>query len=166
MFSFFGHVFETILWVGINGDANGWHLALIPMAAEPFGFGALAILWFIYPLVRSHKLGVFGTFIAGAILTTAIEFICAAVIVAFLGSNPYWDYSTITPFNLFGFVCLHNALGFGLMTLIFVYFGFPWLDRVMEKIGRIRMNTVFWVLFVSYAVSLAAQTIWGVRIIL
>jgi len=159
--SFIGHVFEMILWLGLVNQNPDWQLPWMPFIAEPFGLGALAIIWFIYPLVKSHKVGVFGAFVSGAFVATAVEFLCAATIVAILGHNPYWDYSTVTQFNLFGFVCLHNALGFGLGALVYIYFFFPWFDKWLDRLGKAPINVIAIALVAWYVASRLSQLLFG-----
>jgi uncharacterized membrane protein len=162
-FSILGHVLEYFWWWGLNlGDKWQFPSALV---AEPYGFGALAILLLVYPLVRRRKFGVVGTFIAGLIVTTAVEFLCALVSVLFYGYNPYWDYSNDF-LNLFGFVCLENSLAFGLVALVFVYFIFPWLDNTLLKLNNKILNAIVVVVAVWYLTSLISQLLGFGRIIL
>lgn len=164
--SFLGHVFEYILSVGLVELHPDWVITITPVIAEPFGFGMVAIMWTIYPLVKKHKIGTIGAYIAGAGLATLIEFVCAAVIVVTLGHNPYWDYSGVTRFNLYGFVCLHNALLFGVGAIGLIYSLYPiiakWLNRFSDKL----INSAAIILMVWYAASLACQMLLGFRLIL
>ena len=79
---------------------------------RPYGFGALALIWVVYPLVKNNKASALTVFVISCFLGGIVEFICAAAIVAVTPdhTNVFWDYSD-QPFNLFGFVCLKNCLG-------------------------------------------------------
>ncbi|MDR3125829.1 MAG: putative ABC transporter permease, partial [Candidatus Nomurabacteria bacterium] len=143
LFSFFGHLMEYV-WLFVLwefGAPPDWQNIPFFVIAAPYGFGALAILWFIYPQIVRHKLKVFDSFILSAIATTIIEFTSALVIVIALGHNPYWNYSD-QPFNLFGFVCLRNSVAFGLVSLLFIYILFPYTAIAFKRLGNARLNYI------------------------
>ncbi len=127
VFALVGHVIDIAWRIMGNSPVESWIWQLTPLVAEPYGFGGVGLLWLVYPLVQKHRIGPLLTGILGAAVTTIIEFICGAVIILVYGSNPYWSYAHM-PFNLFGIVCLYNAVGFGLISLVFSYFIFPWFD--------------------------------------
>lgn len=164
--SFVGHVFEVIIWLAMVSSNPAWQLPLIPIIAEPFGFGAMLIMWFVYPLVKKHKLGAVGSYIFGALLATTVEFVCAAVITGVLGHNPFWDYSGTTYFNLFGFVCLHNSLLFGVGALYFIYSLYPWLAKWISRLGNKTVNIITVILLLVYGASLVCYALFGFRLIL
>jgi uncharacterized membrane protein len=161
-FSFIGHLLEYV-WLFILwqfGAPPDWQNIPFFVIAAPYGFGAVAILWFIYPQIVKHHLKVFDSFALSTIVTTIIEFISALVIVLVKGHNPYWDYSA-EPFNLFGFVCLRNSLAFGAVSLLFIYILFPYAHKAMEKFGQTRLNYIFWVLFITYTLIQFGRFFYG-----
>jgi uncharacterized membrane protein len=161
-FSFVGHLLEYV-WLFVLWQFGGppdWQNIPFFVVAAPYGFGALAIVWFIYPQIQKHKLKVFDGFILSTIVTTIIEFISALAIVIVLGDNPYWDYSD-QPFNLFGFVCLRNSIAFGLASIFFIYIIFPYTDRIMRRLGDFRLNIAFWVLFITYTAVQIGRFFYG-----
>lgn len=156
IFSAVGHVLE-IFWVNMPLLVGQPPTNVLPtfVVAAPYGFGALGLIWVIYPIVKKKKANAGTVFLLSCILGGVVEFICAAAIVLYTPdhTNPYWDYSD-QPFNLFGFVCLKNCLAFGLASVPGLYWGFPivnnfinWLDARWRKI----LNVGTWVLFVVYA---------------
>ena len=149
VFSFIGHLMEYP-WIAMM-NSLGQSLPFPPffVIAVPYGFGALAILWFVYPFVLKKKIGVIMTFILSAVVCTVIEFICALVTYLVYGQNVFWDYSDQF-MNLFGFVCLKNSLAFGVVGVLFVYVLFPLMDRIMKNLGSSNLTKIFWVLFVGY----------------
>jgi len=163
-FSLIGHIVELI-W-GILGVAIGfktWEAFLtIPIfaVAIPYGFGAVALLLTLYPLFRNKKINVATAFVLSALITTAIEFICALGAVLIFGSNPFWDYSNYS-FNLFGFICLQNSLLFGLGSLVMLRYLFPLSEKILQRVKGKYVWVTFWILFVGYiAVQIARFTIW------
>ena len=149
-FSFFGHIVEFVCTY-LRLDFFGSPPAQMPFfqLAIPYGFGVVAILWFVYPLVAKKKIGVATTFLVSALVCTAVEFLCGWVVYLNFGFNAYWDYSGDF-MNLFGFVCLRNSLAFGFGGVVVVYILFPWIDHFLRKISQLRLNVIFWVLFSGY----------------
>ena len=162
IFSFVGHLLEyvwlfTLAQFGAPEDPSRIPFLVI---AAPYGFGALAILWFIYPHIQKRKLKVFDSFILSIIITTIIEFISAMLVVLIIGHNPYWDYSD-QPLNLFGFICLRNSVAFGVASIIFISIIFPYVDRIMKKLGKFRLNLAFWVIFIPYVAIQIGRFFYG-----
>jgi uncharacterized membrane protein len=156
VFSFVGHLAEYLWYfvVGYLDPATGLDPANLPffVLAAPYGFGVIGILWFILPIIRKRHIGVVKVFVLSTLITTVIEFICALMLVVAMGHNPYWDYSRDF-LNLFGFTCLRNSIAFGFASLAFIYFVFPFTDRLAKRLSPRFLNVVFWVLFVSYILA-------------
>lgn len=155
IFSAVGHVLELI-WVNLPLLIGQPPTNVLPLfvVAAPYGFGALALIWVVYPLVKNNKASALSIFVMSCFLGGIVEFICAAAIVAFspTHTNVFWDYSD-QPFNLFGFVCLRNCLAFGLASVPGVYWVFPvvnnainWVDQRWHRL----LNAGTVILFVVY----------------
>jgi uncharacterized membrane protein len=161
-YAFLGHLMEYVwlfaLW--LLGAPPDWQKIPFFVVAAPYGFGVLAILWFIYPQVVKHKLKVFDSFLLSVIVTSIIEFLSALIIVIILGHNPYWDYSD-QPLNLFGFICLRNCIAFGVVSVLFIYLLFPYTKLAMQKLGRVRLNYIFWGLFITYSLVQIGRIFYG-----
>ena len=155
IFSLIGHLLEMV-WVNLPLLIGRPPTNVLPLyvVAAPYGFGMLALMWVIYPLVKNNKASALSVFVASCFLGGLVEFICAAMIVAVspTHTNVFWDYSD-QPFNLFGFVCLKNCLAFGVASAPGVYWAFPlvnnainWLDERAHKL----LNVGVAILFVVY----------------
>jgi uncharacterized membrane protein len=152
-FSLVGHILELI-WglIQVAAGSRTWEsFTTIPIiaVAVPYGLGAVALLLTLYPLIRKKKLNLVWIFVLGMLITTTIEFICAVGVVLIFGSNPFWNYSK-EPFNLFGYVCLGNALLFGIGATILLRYVFPLTEKLLRKIKDNYLNIAFWVLFIGY----------------
>ena len=158
IFSLLGHLLEYA-WAAIPllFDRPS-HIHSIPffVVAAPYGLGALALIWLIWPLVKRGRIGVVATYLLSILITSTIEFICAASVVLFFGYNPFWNYSS-QPFNLFGYICLRNSLAFGFVAVLMVYYAFPLLNNFLNKFKGRWLNVAFWVLFVGYMSIQIAQ---------
>lgn len=157
IFSLFGHYLERI-WSWFYQafvDGYNWHPdtpTFIPLAV-PYGFGALAIIIIVIPLIKRYKLNPILVFILGVLVTSLVEYICAAVLVLVFGHNPRWDYSN-QPYNINGYICLHNSLLFGLVAMFFIYFIFPSFEKIIQSFNRQQLGGIFRVLLVAYAIDL------------
>jgi uncharacterized membrane protein len=155
IFSLVGHIIE-IIWA-LLGNATGLRevpASTIPLfaIAVPYGLGAAALRLLLYPLVQKKKINLAATFILSALLTTAIEFVCAALMVAFTGHLAFWNYSDRF-LNLWGYICFTNSLLFGLGSTIALKWVFPWFDRLLAKIPKKWLNLGALILFIAYILS-------------
>jgi len=154
-FSLLGHIIEILLaplsnLIGLRPTPA----STIPLfsIAIPYGLGAVALLLLLYPLVQKKRINIIVAFIASALITTVIEFICAGLLVVFTGHNYFWDYSNRF-MNLYGFVCLGNSLMFGLGSVITLWWIFPWTEKVLTRVREHYINIAFWILFIGYILS-------------
>ena len=155
LFSLVGHVIE-LAWALLGTlftIKSAGHFASIPVfaIAAPYGLGAVALLLFIYPMVKRKKLGLVSAYVVSVAITTVIEFVSALLVVLVLGSNPFWDYSDRL-LNLFGFVCLGNSLLFGIISVVAIRWLFPWTEKWRRVIGEKYLNLAFWILFPAYMI--------------
>lgn len=151
-FSLVGHVVE-VFWA-LLGNLTGLRGSLAntipPFAvAAPYGLGVVALYLVLYPWVQQKRPSLAAVFVAGALLTAAIELICALAIVAVLGYNPFWNYSHRF-LNLGGWICLSNSLLFGAGSVVILRWALPWAEKVLARIRPLYLNIGFWILFVGY----------------
>jgi uncharacterized membrane protein len=154
VFALAGHFMEVgWAWFTQSGF-NAFTVPTISPLSGPYGIGVVALILFLRPLYRRFKrLNILLIFVLSVIITTAVEYLCAVVIVAFLGENPFWDYSH-TRYNISGYVCLHNSLLFGLVSTLFIRFGFPLTERLFKKCSERLVNELFILLFTTYSLDL------------
>ncbi len=157
IFSLGGHFLE-ILWVNRTMLFGLPPTNVLPLfvVAAPYGFGALAIIWCIYPLIKENKANMWVIFILSCVLGGVIEFLCAMVIIAFSPDhvNHYWNYDA-RPFNIMGQVCLGNCLAFGLAALPGAYWVFPIVNNAinyLDKQNSRLLSIATSVLFVAYMI--------------
>ena len=152
-FSIVGHygelVYSELLHIILNKPIGGHIISTLTPAASPYGLGAIAVLLIIWPLVKSHRIGPVGTFIASIFLTGVVEYICAVIVIIFAGYNPFWSYSDKF-LNFNGQVCLESATIFGISATFAVYFVFPFTEKIYQAIAKNLLNILFWLLIASY----------------
>jgi len=156
--SLIGHYWEVI-WAIFKHNILGepyWaptNVTIIPIAA-PYGLGVIAIIWFVIPLMKKYKLNPVIVCILNMLVAGIVEYICAVVLTLIFGSNLFWNYSN-EPFNLNGYICLRNTLGFGLLSTLYVYRLHPILINFLRKLTQRNYNVLFWTIFLSYVIDLA-----------
>lgn len=156
--SLLGHYLEVI-WIYImhvTVDATLWKTTIptITPLAAPYGFGMVAVILLVIPLIKKYKLHPLGVFVLNALVTGVIEYLCAFVLVLATGRNRYWDYSNEF-LNINGYVCLKSAILFGIGATLFVYFVYPTLDKAVNGLRKRQFDAVFWLLFGSYIIDLS-----------
>ena len=161
-----GHAADLLWRIMMDVPVETWIWQLLPVIAIPYGLAALATLWFVYPLFRAKKIGTFLTYLFGAIVVTAVEFLCGVTLMAMNnGVNPYWDYSHL-PFNLFGQVCLQNSVVFGFVAIAGVCFILPWLLMRFNRLSKMTLNIITGALVACCIASIVLYFIFGLRLVI
>ena len=154
-YSFLGWACETVYCsIGKRKFVNRGFLngPLCPV----YGFGALAVLYFLRPVSDNIPL----LFVSGMLLTSVIEYITGYLLEK-LFATKWWDYSS-RRFNIHGRVCLRNSLMFGALSVVAV--------RVIDPVIRGGIYalpaTVCAVLSIVFGAMMVADLVVTVRTIL
>lgn len=161
VFSIFGHYIE-VAWAIVLQVFCGsrWFPVLadiLPLAA-PYGLGAVALILFVWPLMKKYNHYPIRIFALSVFVTGVVEFLCALLLVILYGKNYFWDYSNKF-LNLFGFICLQNCLLFGIASMLFLYFVYPHFQKFSGKFSRRQVSVCFWVLLFMYVINMVAVCI-------
>lgn len=157
IFSLGGHFFELV-WAQLYHFATGdplWHpliVTTLPLAL-PYGFGIVAIILFVVPLIKKYKLHPIAVFVFTMIVASIIEYLCALFVVSVYGYNRFWDYSHL-PFNLHGYISAGSSLVFAVIATAFVFYVYPFCEKWFKHIKPRHINIIFWVMFVMYGADL------------
>lgn len=160
VFSIIGHYIESI-WGCVKLFINGgylWHpsrITIIP-SGPPYGFGVVAMILLVVPLIKKYKLSPLAVFIVNIFITGAIELVCGLILES-LGGGRYWNYTTL-PLNVAGYVWIGSAASFSLIATPFIYYIYPFCQKSLAKLYQKenRFNTVFWIAFIFYIFELLA----------
>ena len=122
-----------------------------------YGFGALAFLLLIYPLIRNKKGGkklVFlpVVFALCMLIATAIELGTSYILEAVIGSWPWQTYADYA-INFQARIALSPSIRFGLGGVLFLYVLQPIFERICEKLGEKRVRILAIVFLVMFAVD-------------
>lgn len=95
-----------------------------------YGFGALSLIVFLYPVNNN----LFLLFAGSVIITTLIEYFTGYILEKCFNSI-WWDYSSV-PFNIKGRICLSFSLLWGIVSVFIIKVIHPFIDRLINIIPR------------------------------
>ncbi|WP_027624238.1 putative ABC transporter permease [Clostridium lundense] len=93
-----------------------------------YGFGALSLIVFLYPVYNNLIL----LFMCSVILTTLIEYFTGYILEKCFNSV-WWDYSDV-PFNLKGRICLSFSLFWGIISIFIIKIIHPIVAKLISII--------------------------------
>lgn len=135
------------------GNTSLWRDWLYPF--PPDGVGMVICVAILYPIKefiqkKTHRRGVtlLLSFIINALFCTLIELGFGLV------TNPvlqHWDYSNMFC-NFTGQVCLQNSLAFGVASTLAVWVLYPTIEKLLRRVPKTVMNTIFVGVVVGYAI--------------
>lgn len=127
LFSFFGWIMEEFVFLICDKKIVNRGFLIGPYCPI-YGFGG-TVMFFLLP----YKNEPITCFILALVICTIIEYF-ASFLMEKLFKVRWWDYSN-NAFNINGRVCLHNAVAFGLLGLIFTSYVIPWLLSIFERVN-------------------------------
>ena len=139
--SLFGQLYEIVAW---NHDST----TLIPFA-PPYGLGLIAVIIFIYPLVKKALVSKVQAYFLAALLMGLVEYLCATVIILICGKNIYWNYSHRV-LNFSGNTCAESAILFGLMATIFLYYICPITEKIFKSQPKVITKILFFATLIFF----------------
>lgn len=133
-----------------------WHSKekLIMSIAIPYGLGIIAVILVTLPLIKKYRLHSLGVFVLNVFLTGLTEYLCAFMLVWFVGRNYYWNYSNDF-LNINGYVCLKTAVFFSIVATFFIYVIYPITDKIIHKLHVWQITIIFWVVFITFFAEIA-----------
>ena len=122
-----------------------------------YGFGALAFLLLVYPLIRNRKGGKKLAFLPVVfalcmLIATAIELGTSYILEAVTGSWPWQTYADYA-INFQARIALSPSIRFGLGGVLFLYVLQPIFEKICEKLGPKRVKTLAIVFLIMFAVD-------------
>lgn len=157
IYSVIGHYVEIVWALSVSRtlEQYSWRpkgLTMIPVAV-PYGLGVIAMVMLVIPLMKRYKLHPIAVFVLATLITGAIEYLSAMVVVLVYGRNDYWDYSGHF-LNINGYVCLQSVLLFSLLSSIYVYFIHSHFMKFYNAYIEKHETFIFWTLYLSYFIDL------------
>lgn len=135
-YSIFGWCYEVILETVVYGWGFSNRGFLFGPYCPVYGFGALLLLFCLYPLQKKYPLwkGAVLVFLGTMLLATAVELITSYIMEALTGGW-LWDYTSYTV-QYGGRIALNPSLRFGMGGLLFLYGVQPLLEKAAAKAGE------------------------------
>jgi uncharacterized membrane protein len=120
-----------------------------------YGFGALAFLLLVYPVIRNKKGGkklafIPVVFLLCMLIATAIELGTSYILEAVTGSWPWQTYADYA-INFQARIALSPSIRFGLGGVLFLYVLQPLFEKICEKLGEKRVKTLAIIFLIMFA---------------
>lgn len=146
--SFIGVVLEVIFCLLVDHRYESRSGVIYGPFNPVYGFGAVVITLALYWLRNKRDVWVF---ICGGIIGAAFEYVCSWYQETFLGTVS-WDYSG-SFLNIGGRTNLMYALFWGLLSIGWLKFIYPFMSRMIEKIPNWLGRGLTWVLVIFMALN-------------
>ena len=155
--SWIGHLIE-IIWVVSQKWMFGVEIqsGVVAHWWEPYGIygmGAVLIVLLLNPIKKKTE-NFWAVLGSGIVVMGILELVVGLILTAWYGANPYWNYSG-EPLNLWGQICFRNTMLFGLLATAIVWWGWPWVEKMLDRVPGKILNAILGVLtalFVAYYV--------------
>lgn len=134
VYSLFGFLLENFFYLvsGYSGNSGVFYGPWTPV----YGIGAIIIIVVTKLIFKNFKgnrlLKLILVFFIVTVLLSFIEWLGGNLIEYFF-HTVFWDYSS-HKYHLGKYVALDMSAIWGVMSIIFIYFIHPWLDKIIKKI--------------------------------
>ncbi|OPJ62416.1 hypothetical protein CLORY_17850 [Clostridium oryzae] len=149
IYSFAGWVLEVIYCYSVNRRLVNRGFLYGPVCPI-YGVAAVIVIIVLSPFSNNYIL-LFG---GGLILSSLLEFITGFVLEHFFKAR-WWDY-TDNKFNIMGYVCLKFSIFWAIITVIFIKFIYPPVDRFVHLLPHSFLEISYNVLLIVFVVDITA----------
>lgn len=118
-----GYLWEVLIFLWKDGTFRNRGFLYGPWLPV-YGVGAV-VFYLFFAKIKDHPVRVF---FLSVLVGSGLEFLIGWLLDTFWNLR-YWDYSDY-PLNLFGYICLYSALGFGIAGVLWVCL----FSRLLEKL--------------------------------
>lgn len=154
MYAMIGWIYEVVLEVFIYQRGFSDRGLLMGPYCPVYGFGTLAFLFTIYPMIKNKEmpkklLYIPVVFLGCMFIATAIELITSYICEYFTGSWPwqtYFDYK----YNFQGRIALSTSIRFGLGGTFFLYILQPLFEKITSDLGTKLLKIIALIVGVSF----------------
>ncbi len=158
MYSVIGWAYEVFLEVVVYRWGFSDRGVLTGPYCPVYGVGAIIFLLAIYPLINKKPLKkrlcmLPLVFLLCALSATAVELAASYICELCTGSWPWQTYADYT-YNFQARIALSPSIRFGIGGAVFLYILQPLFERMMNKLGKKGVNTVFIVCGVLFLADL------------
>lgn len=154
IFSIIGLIIETTYCYITTGVLESRKGLIIGPFCPIYGLGAGTIVAIFGNTNKNKK----ELFIQGFLLGSILEYIMSYILESIYGIR-FWNYSYLK-FNLNGRIALVYSIFWGILTVVFVKFIIPKLNKLIDKIPKKKIITIILVVFFILDTIL---TIWAIQ---
>ena len=146
LYAIFGWLYEVFLEVVVYKWGFSNRGVLFGPYCPVYGFGALAFIFTVYPIIKNKKgwkkwLWVPVVFLLCMIIATSIELVTSYICEWTMGSWPWQTYADYK-INFQARIALSPSIRFGLGGVAFLYLIQPLYEKITNKLGRKKINIV------------------------
>ena len=140
LYAIFGWIYEVFLEVVVYKWGFSNRGVLFGPYCPVYGFGALAFIFTVYPIIKNKKgwkkwLWVPVVFLLCMIIATSIELVTSYICEWTMGSWPWQTYADYKINFKLG-IALSPSIRFGLGGVAFLYLIQPLYEKITDKLGR------------------------------
>lgn len=147
MYSMIGWIYEVFLEVVVYKWGFSNRGVLFGPYCPVYGFGVLAFLFTIYPLIKNKSfkqklLYIPVVFLGCMTIATLLELITSYICEFFMGSWPWQTYARDYKIHFQGRIALSPSIRFGLGGTVFLYILQPLFEKLIKKLGEKKVNII------------------------
>ena len=151
LYSIIGWIYEVFLEVVIYKWGFSNRGVLFGPYCPVYGFGAIAFIFTIYPLIEDKSISrkilfIPIVFLLCMLVATTIELITSYLCEFTMGSWPWQTYANYK-YNFQARIALSPSLRFGLGGVIFLYVLQPLFEKLCDKLGEKKVEIFSYSLF-------------------
>jgi len=162
-YSIIGWIYEVFLEVVVYRWGFTNRGVLFGPYCPVYGFGALAFLFFVYPIIKNKNMKqklllIPVVFILCMTIATLIELATSYILEMIIGSWPWQTYADYK-YNFEARIALSPSIRFGLGGCLFLYIIQPLLEKLVQKLGDKKLKIISLILFIVFVIDLIATVI-------
>ena len=157
-YSMIGWIYEVFLEVVVYRWGFTNRGVLFGPYTPVYGFGALAFLLLVYPVIRNREtkmrlMLIPVAFLLCMLIATAIELGTSYILEAITGSWPWQTYADYA-INFQARIALSPSVRFGLGGVLFLYVLQPLFERICDKLGDRGVKVLALCFLITFAVDM------------
>ena len=157
LYAILGWIYEVFLEVVVYRWGFSNRGVLFGPYCPVYGFGALAFLFTVYPLIKEKEVKkkiimIPLVFLLTMLIATAIELVTSYLCEFTLGSWPWQTYADYK-YNFQARIALSPSIRFGIGGVVFLYIIQPIFEKICENLGKKGVTVLSSLLFITIIID-------------